>query len=193
MKKAAYHQLKLRRQTGLQLIELMFAISLTGILAVTLSATLAQTIQTTQKAEANLLPSFIAQAMIDRLRALPYGVKTTIGSTTVFGISSIPAGTYQMPINSDDGVPVTLQAPIQQTPLIVDLNSYIYSQGTTTTGPPYEFKGTASFSVAPGPIDATTLLPLYYQVTAVVSWPPSSTTPQTYQVSTIIAEAGLHN
>ncbi|HEY9680800.1 MAG TPA: hypothetical protein V6C86_04390 [Oculatellaceae cyanobacterium] len=182
---------RLRPATGLQLIELMFAISLTGLLAVTLSASLAQTIQASQNAEANMLPSFYAQAMIDRLRAIPYPVKSTIFGNTVYGLSSIPAGTYQIPINSDDGVQSSLQAPIQNTPLAVDLTNYVYSQGGGS-GPPYEFKGVATVTITPGPTDATSGLPLYVQVTSTVTWPPNSSSPRTYQTTTVIAESGLH-
>jgi hypothetical protein len=158
---------------------LLVAITISGFLALALSQSLAGTIAASQQAESNLMPSFLAHEIIDRLKAMPFQQSLPNGMQSLFNVKP---GVYQIPINSDDP-PVSGGQPFQAPPLLVDTNNFQYTSGNPS--PPYEFKGQAWVDLA----QATNGV----QATVTITWSEPPQGQKYYYVTTFFTPGGFHD
>ena len=164
----------LRNQTGSYLIELLVALAISGFLAVALAASLSEQMRVTTGTDNQLKAAEMAQEVIERFRQTSQTLP--------------PYGTYQIQVNSDDGVGSGTWW-FQQRPLILDrtnLNYPGYLGASNSSN-----VQTVSVTLAPGVTSTTTL------ITVTVGWTETSAS-RVASFSTTLAktpsstEAGIH-
>jgi type II secretory pathway pseudopilin PulG len=170
-----------RPRAGQQLIELIFAVAITGFLAAIMSTSLSQTLASSVAAENRMTATHIAQELLDRIRDCPYSDLPTTGA-------------YKIQVYSDDGITPQSNPPFAQYPLLMDVTSGNYTwspgaqanrlMGTSPSPIPY---ATATVTFTP-PVSPSTSI----GVSINVSW-TEGTANRSLVVTSTVSQYGMHN
>lgn len=128
-----------RSRSGMQLIELVFAVGLSGFLTAVLGASIAQLVRQATVTQNQLVASTIAQEVLDRLRATKFD-----------NLSTVPPGQQDVVVNADISSPtsdVTLHRP-----LMIDAKNLTW-KGSSGVGqiPTNQFRGKVQITVSDFP------------------------------------------
>jgi type II secretory pathway pseudopilin PulG len=176
-----------RSQSGQNLIEMLFAVSISGYLAVILGTSLAQTLATTVKTENRLKGQDIASELIDRVRQCPYSQLTPPVATMSYVYNvKVYAGTGP----TDDGITLNGALPFQSVPLLIDetqgLTWNIAATSNYLKGPSPNGYATATVVLTPNTSANDAI-----NVTTTVNWIETNATQQ-FTTVTVISRNGIH-
>jgi len=158
-----------RNTKGSMLLELMCAIVVAGMLAISLCQSLSQTKEASFGAHGRVTCAAVAEAISDRLHATPYSELPPAN----------PGVSYSVPIYSDDA-PITPLFSFQVRPIMIEVPpaNFAWNQATLTN----RFPMTAQVTFKSGPFASSQW--------AVVSV-SSTVSPANYVVSTLITQHGI--
>jgi type II secretory pathway pseudopilin PulG len=168
---------KTRSSSGQQLVEVIVAVAMTGILAVMMGTSLAQLMATSTLSENQLKAGEVAQELLDRIRRTPYGL---ISATT---------NNYTVQMYSDDGVVPNGVLPFQTTPLLCDVSQYTWSNASLANrfrGPGPNGYATASASLQPYSAAHSAT-----QATITVTWAENQSV-RSFVLESVISNGGMH-
>lgn len=150
------------------LLELMCAILVSGILALSLCQSLSQTKEASFGAHGRVICAAVAQALSERLHATPYGELPPPN----------PGLNYSVPIYSDDSAAAPSYT-FQSRPLMLEVPPSNYSWSAPTLANRFSMSAQVSFSAGPYPTSEWAQI----KVSSAVS-------PSNYSVTTLLTQHG---
>ncbi|HIA55358.1 MAG TPA: hypothetical protein EYN91_25290 [Candidatus Melainabacteria bacterium] len=169
--------LTLRSNAGLQLIELLAALFIAGLLSVVLSSSLSEVIRLTTATDRTVLASTVAQEVIDRIRATPY--------------DELPAdGTYDVQVNLGGSSDTSVSSSggfIVQRPAMLDGTKLVWTASSAGGElPQNRFRGSVSVAFASLPVTDVR------KIVVSVSWSDSTRTGvRQYEAATVVGRNGI--
>ncbi|MBS1953931.1 MAG: hypothetical protein JST89_07095 [Cyanobacteria bacterium SZAS-4] len=159
----------MRNTKGSMLLELMCAIVVSGILAISLCQSLSQTKEASFGAHGRVTCAAVAEAIGDRLHATPYAELPAPNS----GVA------YSVPIYSDDA-PITALYSFQVRPIMIEVPPASFAWNTATLANRFPMTAQVTFKTGPFPFSE-------YAVITV----SSTVSPANYVVTTLISQHGI--
>lgn len=168
---------KNRSNSGQQLIEVIVAVAMSGVLAVMMGASLAQLMATSSMSENQLKAEDVAQELLDRIRRTPYGL---ISGTT---------NTYTVQMYSDDGVVPNAAMPFQSTPLLCDVSQYTWSNASLANR--FRGPGPNGYATATANLQPYSSAHSATQATITVTWAENQSV-RSFVLASVISNDGIH-
>lgn len=174
---------KLRSRSGASLVELMVAISISGIVLVGLGSSMSEQLRLSAKSQKQLLAVAIARQMVERVRATPFDKLPSDGLQKEVRVASgdpTDSGVY-------DSTNKLFDRPLQ----IDGLNLVWLSPDPSNPMPVSKFGGKVYLTIGPGPSGPYGEVEGTKTANILVTW--NEDMPQEYRLRAIICKYGIQS